>query len=138
MAELQFWRKSMVSSSIVMGALVLVALATLVFGWRHGLAERDWGIWVMVAALFSVIGLTKVIMANVLFYVLLQEEAPVKSAPAPPYPGLRSRHRRKYRHTTARYRPWARGRRRGDGRSKKRRQAQPFAFGQVIDSRERP
>src|SRR5579885_2058651 len=95
LAELQFWHRSMLSWSVVMGAIVVLALATLVFGLRHGLLDHDWGMWVMVAALFSVIGLTKVIMANLLFYVLLREEAAV-GAPSspPPDPGLPLRPRK--------------------------------------------
>jgi hypothetical protein len=90
LAQTQFWRKSMVRSSIVMGAIVVVALGTLIVGFQRGLFDYDWGMWVLVLALFSVFGLTKVIMANLLFYVLLQEETGVsKSAGPPPDPGLR-------------------------------------------------
>jgi hypothetical protein len=113
-AELQFWRRSMVSWSVVMGAIVVLALATLVLGLRHGLLDRDWGMWVMVVALFSVIGLTKVIMANLLFYVLLREEVAV-GAPSspPPDPGLPLRPRKPARSTIRlRYRRVIRSRRR--------------------------
>jgi hypothetical protein len=105
LAEILFWRRSMVSWSIAMGAVVVISLATLIFGLRHGLLDHDWGMWVMVGALFSVIGVTKVIMANIMFYILLQEEVSAgRPTLAPPDPGLPVKRPRKPARTTTRLR----------------------------------
>ncbi|GEM_PF-3204700 len=105
LAEAQFWRKSMVRSSIAMGAVVVIALGTLLLGMQEKLFDDDWGMWVLVIALFSVAGLTKVIMANILFYFLLREEAAVgRSGVSPPDPGLRTKAPRKVMQTKVRRR----------------------------------
>jgi uncharacterized membrane protein len=81
----QFWRKSMVSASIVMGVIVVVAVGALVYAVKHGLMTQPWATWVLVGALVSIIGLSKVIVANMFFYIMLQDEARMnEQAPAPP------------------------------------------------------
>jgi hypothetical protein len=92
LAEVQFWRKSMVRSTIVMAAIVVIGLGTLIFGEQQQLFDDDWGMWVLVITLFSVAGLTKVIMANIFFYFLLKEEAGAgRPGAPPPEPGLRTK-----------------------------------------------
>lgn len=81
----QFWRKSMLPASIVMGAIVVLAVGALFIGLRTGRLSGDSETWVLVAALVSVIGLTKIIIANMFFYVLMQDDARLNEpAPAPP------------------------------------------------------
>jgi hypothetical protein len=81
----QFWRKSMVPASIAMGAIIVLAVGTLLVGSKAGLLTHDSETWVLVAALVSVIGLTKIIVANMFFYILMQDDARLsESVPAPP------------------------------------------------------
>ena len=54
-----FWRKSMVPASIGMGVIIVAAVATLGVGVKTGWLGHDSSKWVLVAALVSVIGLTK-------------------------------------------------------------------------------
>jgi hypothetical protein len=90
-AVVQFWRDSMVWSSIAMGVIVVLAAGTLFFGLKHGLMDHDWGMWVLVVALFAMAGLTKVIIANIFFYILLQEDMQLGKTGVPPRdPGLRT------------------------------------------------
>ena len=86
-----FWRKSMVPASIGMGVIIVAAVATLVVGVRMGWLGHDSAKWVLVAALVSVIGLTKIVLANMFFFLLMQDEARLdpRPAPPPPTPGTR-------------------------------------------------
>jgi hypothetical protein len=86
-----FWRKSMVPASIGMGVIIVAAVGTLVVGVRMGWLGHDSAKWVLVAALVSVIGLTKIVLANMFFFLLMQDEARLdpRPAPPPPTPGTR-------------------------------------------------
>jgi hypothetical protein len=87
----QFWRKSMVPASIVMGVIVVAAVGALVFAVEHGRMDQPWAMWVLVAALISIVGLSKIIIANLFFYIMIQDDARVEEeelAP-PPHDGTR-------------------------------------------------
>lgn len=77
----QFWRKSMVPVSIAMGAVIVLALAALVVGAKTGLLGHNARMWVLVAATVSVIGLTKIVVANMFFYLLTQDDARLDEPP---------------------------------------------------------
>ena len=81
-----FWRKSMVPASIGMGVIIVAAVATLGIGVKTGWLGHDSSKWVLVAALVSVIGLTKIVLANMFFFLLMQDEARLDPPPAPPPP----------------------------------------------------
>jgi hypothetical protein len=81
-----FWSKSMVPASIGMGVIIVAAVATLVIGVKTGWLGHDSAKWVLVAALVSVIGLTKIVLANMFFFLLMQDEARLDPPPAPPPP----------------------------------------------------
>lgn len=81
-----FWRKSMVPASIMMGVIIVTAVATLIIGVKTGRLGPDSSKWVLVAALVSVIGLTKIVIANMFFFLLMQDEARLDPPPAPPPP----------------------------------------------------
>jgi len=81
-----FWRKSMVPASIGMGVIIVAAVATLVVGVKTGWLGGDCSKWVLVAALVSVIGLTKIVIANMFFFLLMQDDARLDPPPAPPPP----------------------------------------------------
>jgi hypothetical protein len=81
-----FWRKSMVPASIGMGVIIVTAVATLGIGVKMGWLGHDSSQWVLVAALVSVIGLTKIVIANMFFFLLMQDEARLDPPPAPPPP----------------------------------------------------
>ena len=81
-----FWRKSMVPASIGMGVIIVAAVATLGIGVKTGWLGHDSSKWVLVAALVSVIGLTKIVIANMFFFLLMQDEARLDPPPAPPPP----------------------------------------------------
>lgn len=86
----RFWRNSMVPASIVMGAIIVLTLGTLFVGLKTGLLGHDSATWVLVAALVSVIGLTKIIVANMFFYIMTQDDARLdEPAPTPPPPPIR-------------------------------------------------
>ncbi len=81
----QFFRKSMLPASIVMGAIIVLTVSTLFIGLKTGMLGHDAATWVLVAALVSVIGLTKIIVANMFFYIMVQDDARLdEPAPAPP------------------------------------------------------
>lgn len=82
----EFWRKSMVPVSIGMGIVIILAVATLVLGMNTGWFGHDCERWVLVAALVSVIGLSKIVIANMFFYLLMQDDARLDPRPAPPPP----------------------------------------------------
>jgi hypothetical protein len=81
-----FWRKSMVPASIGMGVIIVAAVATLGIGVKTGWLGHDSSKWVLVAALVSVIGLTKIVLANMFFFLLMQDDARLDPPPAPPPP----------------------------------------------------
>jgi hypothetical protein len=81
-----FWRKSMVPASIGMGVIIVAAVTTLVVGMKTGWLGHDSANWVLVAALVSVIGLTKIVIANMFFFLLMQDDARLDPRPAPPPP----------------------------------------------------
>ncbi len=81
-----FWHKSMVPASIAMGVIILAALAMLWVAVKTGWLGDDFSKWVLVAALVSVIGLTKIVLANMFFFLLMQDEARLDPPPAPPPP----------------------------------------------------
>ena len=95
-----FWRNSMVPASIVMGIIIVAAVATLGVGVKTGWLGHDSSKWVLVAALVSVIGLTKIVIANMFFFLLMRDDARLDPPPAPPppTPGTRlNRHTRPLR-----------------------------------------
>ena len=79
-----FWRNSMVPASIAMGIIIVAAVATLGVGVKTGWLGHDSSRWVLVAALVSVIGLTKIVLANMVFFLLMQDDARLDPPPAPP------------------------------------------------------
>jgi hypothetical protein len=83
-----FWRKSMVPASIGMGVIIVLAVATLEVGSKMGWLGEDYSKWALVAALVSVIGLAKIVIANMFFYLLMQDDARLdpRLAPTPPKP----------------------------------------------------
>ena len=81
-----FWRNSMVPASIVMGVIIVAAVATLGVGVKTGWLGHDSSRWVLVAALVSVIGLTKIVIANMFFFLLMRDDARLDPPPAPPPP----------------------------------------------------
>ncbi|HVA41689.1 MAG TPA: hypothetical protein VNF49_13555 [Candidatus Binataceae bacterium] len=81
-----FWRKSMVPASIGMGVIIVATVATLVVAVKTGWLGHESSKWVLVAALVSVIGLTKIVIANMFFFLLMQDEARLDPPPAPPPP----------------------------------------------------
>ena len=87
----QFWRKSMVPASIIMGTIVVVAVGGLVYAVEYGLMDRPWAMWLLVAALVSIVGLSKIIIANMFFYIMIQDDARLdEEEPAsPPNDGTR-------------------------------------------------
>ncbi len=84
----RFWRNSMVPASIAMGVIIVLALAALVVVAKTGALGHTSKTWVLVAALVSVIGLTKIIIANMFFFILMQDDARLNELPATP-PGPR-------------------------------------------------
>jgi len=76
----------MVPASIGMGVIIVAAVATLGIGVKTGWLGHDSSKWVLVAALVSVIGLTKIVLANMFFFLLMQDEARLDPPPAPPPP----------------------------------------------------
>jgi len=92
-----FWRKSMVPASIGMGVIIVAAVATLGIGVKTGWLGHDSSKWVLVAALVSVIGLTKIVLANMFFFLLMQDEARLDPPPAPPPPTRGTRIQRQTR-----------------------------------------
>ena len=82
----EFLRKSMIPASIAMGVIIVVAVAALIIGERYGLMRRPWGTWVLVTAVVSIAGLTKIIIANIFFYVLIQDDARIAEEEPPPRP----------------------------------------------------
>jgi hypothetical protein len=116
-----FWRKSMVPASIAMGVLIAAAVATLTIGVKTGWLGHDAGKWVLVAALVSVIGLTKIVVANMFFFLLMQDEARVDpriATPPPPTPGTRVERQTRPLRTPQRAIHPARPRRRPDRRKR--------------------
>ena len=81
-----YWRNSMVPVSIGMGVIIVAAVATLLVGVKMGWLGHDSSRWVLVGALVSVIGLTKIVLANMFFFLLMQDEARLDPPPAPPPP----------------------------------------------------
>ncbi|HVB79226.1 MAG TPA: hypothetical protein VNE82_04660 [Candidatus Binataceae bacterium] len=114
-----FWRKSMVPVSIGMGVIIVAAVTTLVVGVKMGWLGHDSANWALVAALVSVIGLTKIVIANMFFFLLMQDEARLDPPPAPPppEPGIRVKRQTRPLRTAARAIS-ARARRRPDRRER--------------------
>jgi hypothetical protein len=114
-----FWRKSMVPASIGMGIIIMTAVTTLVVGLKTGWLGHDSEKWVLVAALVSVIGLTKIVIANMFFFLLMQDEARLdpRLAPPPPTPGIPVERHKRLRPTVPRAVPM-RSRRRADRRKR--------------------
>jgi hypothetical protein len=102
-----FWRRSMVPASIGMSILIVGAVATLVIGLKTGWLRGDSSNWVLVAALVSVIGLTKIVIANMFFFLLMQDDSRLDPPPAPPPPdpGTRIERQRNRKHAPARLDP---------------------------------
>jgi hypothetical protein len=82
----RFWRESMVPASILMGVIIVLALAGLIIVVKTDALGHKSAMWVLVAALVSVIGLTKIVIANMFFFLLMQDDARLNQAPAPPGP----------------------------------------------------
>ena len=70
-----FWRNSMVPASIAVGAIIVTAVATLVISVKTGWLGQDYSRLVLMAALVSMIGLTKIVIANMFFFLLMQDDA---------------------------------------------------------------
>jgi hypothetical protein len=83
-----FWRNSMVPASIAVGVIIVAAVATLVISVKTGWLGHDYSKWVLMAALVSMIGLTKIVIANMFFFLLMQDDARLEAPPAPT-PGIR-------------------------------------------------
>jgi hypothetical protein len=81
-----FWRKSMVPASIGMGVIIVASVVTLSVGVKTGWLGHGSSKWILVAALVSVIGLTKIVIANMFFFLLMQDDARLDPPPAPPPP----------------------------------------------------
>lgn len=82
----RFWRKSMVPVSIAMCVVIVMAVSALVIGLRTGYLGHDSTMWVLVAALVSMVGLTKIVIANMFFFVLMQDDARLDGVEPPPPP----------------------------------------------------
>lgn len=115
-----FWRNSMVPASIGMGVIIVTAVATLTIGVKTGWLGHDSAKWVLVAALVSVIGLTKIVVANMFFFLLTQDEARVdpRITTPPPTPGTRVERQTRPLRTPQRAFYAARPRRRPDRRKR--------------------
>ncbi len=83
-----FWRNSMVPASIAVGVIIVAAVATLAIAVKTGWLGHDYSKWVLTAALVSMIGLTKIVIANMFFFLLMQDDARLEAPPAP-MPGIR-------------------------------------------------
>jgi hypothetical protein len=114
-----FWRKSMVPASIGMGVIIVAAVATLGIGLKTGWLGHDCSQWVLVAALVSVIGLTKIVLANMFFFLLMQDDARLDPPPAPPPPTPGTRVERQTRPLRIPSRAIAARRRRVPGRRRR-------------------
>src|SRR5260221_13188430 len=81
----------MVPASIAMGLILVAAVATLGVWVKTGWLGDDSSRWLLVAAFVSVIGLTKIVIANMFFFLLMQDDARLEPPPAlpPPTPGTR-------------------------------------------------
>jgi hypothetical protein len=114
-----YWRNSMVPVSIGMSVIILAAVATLLVGVKMGWLGHDSSRWVLVGALVSVIGLTKIVLANMFFFLLMQDEARLdpRLAPPPPTPGIPVERHKRLRPTVPRAVPM-RSRRRPDRRKR--------------------
>ena len=113
-----FWRNSMVPASIAMGIIIVAAVATLGVGVKTGWLGHDSSRWVLVAALVSVIGLTKIVIANMFFFLLMQDDARLDPPPAPPPPTPGTRVERQTRPLRIPARSISRPRRRPDRRKR--------------------
>ena len=116
-----FWRKSMVPASIAMGVIIVTAVATLTIGVKTGWLGHDSEKWVLVGALVSVIGLTKIVVANMFFFLLMQDESRIdpRLAPSPPpTPGIRAARQTRPLRTPQRALAAPRPRRRPDRRKR--------------------
>lgn len=65
----------MVPASIIMGVIVVVSVSGLAYAVEHQLMDRPWAMWLLVAALVSIVGLSKIIIANMFFYIMIQDDA---------------------------------------------------------------
>lgn len=81
--EEDFWRKAMLPSAIVMGVIVAISVGALVIGIKEGIFTSETMIWVLIGALVSVFALTKIVIANVLFFVLANEKPRVAMGRGP-------------------------------------------------------
>lgn len=83
--EEAFWRKSMVPVSIAMGIIIMLASGAFCAGVQWGVFSDSSMIWVVVAALVSIFALTKIVVANLLFYALANEQPryPETNGPQP-------------------------------------------------------
>ena len=64
----------MMPASIGMGVIIVLAMASLVFAVETGAIGPDAMIWVLIAVMISVVGLSKIIIANVFFLMLLKDD----------------------------------------------------------------
>ncbi len=69
-----FWRKSMMPASIGMGVIIVLAMGLLGLGAETGAIGPDAMIWVLIAVMISVVGLSKIIIANVFFLMLIRDD----------------------------------------------------------------
>lgn len=69
-----FWRKSMMPASIGMGVIIVLAMGLLGIGVESGAIGPDAMIWVLIAAMISVVGLSKIIIANIFFLMLIKDD----------------------------------------------------------------
>jgi|GEM_PF-5920354 hypothetical protein len=72
--EDNLWRNAMLPSAIGMGIVVAVSIGALFLGAQGDMFSAECMMWLLIAALVSFFALTKIIIANVLFFVLANEK----------------------------------------------------------------
>ncbi len=77
------WRNAMLPSAIAMGVVVVVSIGALFLGAEEELFSAESMMWLLIAALVSFFALTKIIIANVLFFVLANEKPRAAAARGP-------------------------------------------------------
>ncbi len=68
------WRNSMLPSAMAMGVIIVLATGALVIGTEKSVFGEESMAWILIAALVSVFALTKIVIANLLFFVLASEK----------------------------------------------------------------
>ena len=80
------WRNAMLPSAIAMGVVIVVSMGVLFLGAKEEIFSAESMMWLLIAALVSFFALTKIIIANVLFFVLANEKPRIAArGPRPTY-----------------------------------------------------